>query len=132
MDSVLNWLVSNWEAVVGLFGGGVGAATGITALIVKAKESRRASKVANAANAINGYSKLCDELQEELAIDRIYRKELEDRIKKLEAQISDLRAELETEKRDNALLRERIRVLEEEREKLKAELEALRQRQAEA
>jgi flagellar motility protein MotE (MotC chaperone) len=122
MDSVLNWLIANWEGVAGLLGIVVSAA----ALWQKGAEARRTAKVKQAADAISGYSNLCNELQEELAIDRAYRKQLEERIKTLEMQIGDLRRELDAEKRDNVLLRERIRVLEDEREKLKAELEALR------
>jgi chromosome segregation ATPase len=119
---VWGWLSANWEGVTGL----IGAIVGGLALWQKGVEARRTAKVKQAADAISGYANLCDELQEELAIDRAYRLELEKRIKSLESQISDLRAELDAEKRDNNLLRERIRVLEDEREKLKAELEALR------
>jgi len=102
----MDWL-TNWEAIAGLVAGGVGAVTGVAALIVKAKESRRASKVAEAANVITGYARLCDELQQE-------RQELLAEIKCLRAEQSENRAKI-------AKLESTLHTMEAERDKWETE-----------
>ena len=106
--------------------GGIGSLIAIIisafALIQKTVESRRNSRVLEAANVVTGYSQLCDDLQRQIEANNA-------EIARLRLELAELRkqsqADREAWEAERADLQEQIRELQEENKRLRSELEKL-------
>lgn len=142
----MEWIAEHWQAIVGLIGavvGLIGAVSGLWARAQQRKDADRTQRVAEAANAINSYAKLCQDLQEERAallreVQRLQAgqvkaaarlAELEQTLRGLEAQRAQWEAERDAWAVERAELTAQIGKLEAKNRELERRVDAL---QAEA